>query len=399
MTGGGDRGRGWRRDWRREWRRDWRRDRRCEWRRDRRCDWRRDRRCDWRRDWRRDRRRDRRCDRSGRRASRGRRRGSPSDRHERRYPGDLGDRRLRRRPLRPAGRLREPRLPVRGLRDLRWRGPGLLPALRHQRPLARHLRGGSDLRAQPELSATTHRSIWSRTSARSRDRRRRPTAVEPRTLRSRLRAIGRRAGAPGSLRPRCPIVVVSARMALSATVYHLQVELSDVDRGVYESLDLRVARHPSETMRYLLTRVIGYCLCYEPGIAFSKGLSSTDEPAVWARDLQGQSSPVAGGGDPLAGAPPQGEQGVAPRGGVHARRRRGAAEGGAGEADSQGREHRGLPARRRFSRRARRGHRPQRALVAGAHRGDAVRDERRRQSRDARRPAQPRRNERPGADA
>jgi uncharacterized protein YaeQ len=76
-------------------------------------------------------------------------------------------------------------------------------------------------------------------------------------------------------------------MALSATVYHLQVELSDVDRGVYESLDLRVARHPSETMRYLLTRVIGYCLCYQPGIAFSKGLSSTDEPAVWARDLQG----------------------------------------------------------------------------------------------------------------
>ena len=76
-------------------------------------------------------------------------------------------------------------------------------------------------------------------------------------------------------------------MALSATVYHLQIELSDVDRGVYESLDLRVARHPSETMRYLLTRVIGYCLCYEPGIAFSRGLSTTDEPAVWARDIQG----------------------------------------------------------------------------------------------------------------
>ena len=75
-------------------------------------------------------------------------------------------------------------------------------------------------------------------------------------------------------------------MALSATVYHLQIELSDVDRGVYESLDLRLARHPSETMRYLLTRVIGYCLCYEPGIAFSKGLSNTEEPAVWARDLQ-----------------------------------------------------------------------------------------------------------------
>jgi uncharacterized protein YaeQ len=76
-------------------------------------------------------------------------------------------------------------------------------------------------------------------------------------------------------------------MALSATVYHVQIDLSDVDRGVYESLDLRVARHPSETMRYLLSRIIAYCLCYEEGIAFSKGLSSNEDPAVWIKDLQG----------------------------------------------------------------------------------------------------------------
>ena len=77
-------------------------------------------------------------------------------------------------------------------------------------------------------------------------------------------------------------------MALSATVYHLQIDLSDVDRGVYQPLDLRVARHPSETMRYLLTRVIAYCLCYQEGIVFSKGgLSDNDEPAIWIRDLQG----------------------------------------------------------------------------------------------------------------
>jgi uncharacterized protein YaeQ len=76
-------------------------------------------------------------------------------------------------------------------------------------------------------------------------------------------------------------------MALSATVYHLQVDLSDVDRGVYESLDLRVARHPSETMRYLLTRVIAYCLCYQEGIEFTKGLSNAEEPALWIKDMQG----------------------------------------------------------------------------------------------------------------
>jgi uncharacterized protein YaeQ len=76
-------------------------------------------------------------------------------------------------------------------------------------------------------------------------------------------------------------------MALSATVYRLQIELADVDRNVYQALDLRVARHPSESMRYLLTRVIAYCLCHEEGIAFSRGLSTTEEPAVWVKDLQG----------------------------------------------------------------------------------------------------------------
>ena len=77
-------------------------------------------------------------------------------------------------------------------------------------------------------------------------------------------------------------------MALPATVYHVQIELSDVDRGVYETLDLRIARHPSESMAYLLTRTIAYALLYEEGIAFSKGgLSSTEEPALAIRDLQG----------------------------------------------------------------------------------------------------------------
>jgi uncharacterized protein YaeQ len=77
-------------------------------------------------------------------------------------------------------------------------------------------------------------------------------------------------------------------MALSSTIYHLRIDLSDVDRNVYESLDLRIARHPSETLRYLLTRTLAYCLLYQEGIAFSKGLSFTDEPAVWVRHGDGR---------------------------------------------------------------------------------------------------------------
>jgi uncharacterized protein YaeQ len=77
-------------------------------------------------------------------------------------------------------------------------------------------------------------------------------------------------------------------MAVGATLYHLQIELSDIDRGVYESLDLRLARHPSESMPYLLARTLAYALLYEEGISFSKGgLSSADEAPLSVRDLQG----------------------------------------------------------------------------------------------------------------
>jgi uncharacterized protein YaeQ len=71
-------------------------------------------------------------------------------------------------------------------------------------------------------------------------------------------------------------------------MYNFAVQLADVDRGVYDELALRVARHPSETDAYMVTRVLAYCLEYEEGIAFSEGISSTDEPAVLVRDLTGK---------------------------------------------------------------------------------------------------------------
>jgi uncharacterized protein YaeQ len=77
-------------------------------------------------------------------------------------------------------------------------------------------------------------------------------------------------------------------MALGATVHRLNITLSDVDRGVYESLDLRMARHPSESARYFWSRTLAYCLSYEEGIAFSKGgLSDSDEPPVSIHDPTG----------------------------------------------------------------------------------------------------------------
>lgn len=77
-------------------------------------------------------------------------------------------------------------------------------------------------------------------------------------------------------------------MAQTATLYTLSIDLSHVDRGVYETLELKVARHPSESAEYMVARVLAYCLEYQEGIAFTDGLSSGDEPPVVVRDLTGK---------------------------------------------------------------------------------------------------------------
>src|SRR3954464_8164195 len=76
-------------------------------------------------------------------------------------------------------------------------------------------------------------------------------------------------------------------MALQATVYNFDIDLADHDRGVYESLALRVARHPSESEEFLIARVLAYLLEYDEGIAFSRGVSDPDEPTIGIRDLTG----------------------------------------------------------------------------------------------------------------
>src|ERR1035437_5627493 len=76
-------------------------------------------------------------------------------------------------------------------------------------------------------------------------------------------------------------------MALSSTMYTVDVALSDVDRGVYESLSIKAACHPSETEEYFATRILAYCLEYKEGISFSKGLSEADVTCISVRDLTG----------------------------------------------------------------------------------------------------------------
>jgi uncharacterized protein YaeQ len=77
-------------------------------------------------------------------------------------------------------------------------------------------------------------------------------------------------------------------MALPATVRKFEIALADSDRGVYESLELRVAQHPSESERYLVTRVLARALEHADGVDFSRGgLSDDSEPALVQKDLRG----------------------------------------------------------------------------------------------------------------
>lgn len=76
-------------------------------------------------------------------------------------------------------------------------------------------------------------------------------------------------------------------MALSSTVFTFDIDLADGDRAVYEHLTLRVARHPSESDAFLVARVLAYCLEYQDGLEFSRGLSDADDPPLAVRDLTG----------------------------------------------------------------------------------------------------------------
>ncbi|MFJ2551319.1 YaeQ family protein [Microbacterium sp. NPDC087591] len=77
-------------------------------------------------------------------------------------------------------------------------------------------------------------------------------------------------------------------MAIGSTIHTFDVQLADMDRGVYDDFSLRVARHPSETDAYMLTRILALGLEYTEGIVFGDGISSTEDPAVLVRDLTGQ---------------------------------------------------------------------------------------------------------------
>lgn len=77
-------------------------------------------------------------------------------------------------------------------------------------------------------------------------------------------------------------------MALKATIYKVDLQIANMDRNYYAEHNLTLAQHPSETDERMMARVLMYALNAQEGIAFTRGLSETDEPEIWVKDLTGQ---------------------------------------------------------------------------------------------------------------
>ena len=79
-------------------------------------------------------------------------------------------------------------------------------------------------------------------------------------------------------------------MALKPTIYKLKISLSDLNRNYYDTLNLTIAQHPSETIERMMVRVLVFCINAQEHLVFTKGLSSVEEPDIWARTLDDQIS-------------------------------------------------------------------------------------------------------------
>jgi uncharacterized protein YaeQ len=77
-------------------------------------------------------------------------------------------------------------------------------------------------------------------------------------------------------------------MALPSTVYKATIQLADIDRGIYETLQATVAQHPSETEERLVARLLAWAIFFEPDLSFTKGLSATEEPDIWVKGGDGR---------------------------------------------------------------------------------------------------------------
>jgi len=74
-------------------------------------------------------------------------------------------------------------------------------------------------------------------------------------------------------------------MALKATIYKVELSIADMDRHYYETHNLTIARHPSETDERMMVRILAFALNAHEHLQFTKGLSTENEPELWQKSL------------------------------------------------------------------------------------------------------------------
>jgi uncharacterized protein YaeQ len=74
-------------------------------------------------------------------------------------------------------------------------------------------------------------------------------------------------------------------MATKATVLKVELQISDMNRHYYATHSLTAAQHPSETEERLMIRIVAFALHASERLAFTRGISTEDEPDIWDKDL------------------------------------------------------------------------------------------------------------------
>jgi uncharacterized protein YaeQ len=77
-------------------------------------------------------------------------------------------------------------------------------------------------------------------------------------------------------------------VALKPTIYKFKIALTDLDRNYYDTLNLTMAQHPSETLERMMARMLAFCINAQESLLLTKGLSTVDEPDLWAHTPDGR---------------------------------------------------------------------------------------------------------------
>lgn len=77
-------------------------------------------------------------------------------------------------------------------------------------------------------------------------------------------------------------------VALKPTIYKFKIALTDLNRNYYDTLNLTIAQHPSETLERMMVRMLAFCINAQESLVLSKGLSTVEEPDLWAHTPDGR---------------------------------------------------------------------------------------------------------------